>query len=48
MEKQMTTFRYNAHPMGMTIATIASLSTFHPEGKFKVTVLFPYSQYITV
>ncbi|KAJ3389535.1 hypothetical protein HDU84_008646 [Entophlyctis sp. JEL0112] len=31
LEKQMTTFRYDAHPMGMLIATVASLSTFHPE-----------------
>ncbi|KAI9333844.1 citrate synthase-like protein [Obelidium mucronatum] len=31
LEKQMTTFRYDAHPMGMLIATIASLSTFHPD-----------------
>lgn len=27
----MLTFRYDAHPHGMLIATIASLSTFHPE-----------------
>ncbi|KAJ3077087.1 hypothetical protein HDU98_008519 [Podochytrium sp. JEL0797] len=31
LEKQMTTFRYDAHPMGMLIATVASLSTFHPD-----------------
>ncbi|KAI8915627.1 citrate synthase-like protein [Gorgonomyces haynaldii] len=31
LEAQMTKFRYDAHPMVMTIATIASLSTFHPE-----------------
>ncbi|KAJ3019903.1 hypothetical protein HKX48_001627 [Thoreauomyces humboldtii] len=31
LEKQMMTFRYDAHPHGMLIATIASLSTFHPE-----------------
>lgn len=31
IEKQMETFRYDAHPMGMFIATVASLSTFHPE-----------------
>ncbi|KAJ3077097.1 hypothetical protein HDU98_008532 [Podochytrium sp. JEL0797] len=31
LEKQMTTFRYDAHPMGMLIASVASLSTFHPE-----------------
>ncbi|KAI8819592.1 citrate synthase-like protein [Fimicolochytrium jonesii] len=31
LEKQMMSFRYDAHPHGMLIATIASLSTFHPE-----------------
>ncbi|TPX60390.1 hypothetical protein PhCBS80983_g01809 [Powellomyces hirtus] len=31
LEKQMMTFRYDAHPHGMLISTIASLSTFHPE-----------------
>ncbi|KAJ3323605.1 hypothetical protein HDV06_001629 [Boothiomyces sp. JEL0866] len=31
IERQMETFRYDAHPMGMMIATIASLSTFHPD-----------------
>ncbi|KAL2915216.1 hypothetical protein HK105_205323 [Polyrhizophydium stewartii] len=31
LEQQMHTFRYDAHPMGMVISTIASLSTFHPE-----------------
>ncbi|KAJ3170840.1 hypothetical protein HK101_011322 [Irineochytrium annulatum] len=31
IEKQMLTFRYDAHPMGMLISTIASLSTFHPD-----------------
>ncbi|KAI9366849.1 citrate synthase-like protein [Zopfochytrium polystomum] len=31
MEKQMSTFRYDAHPMGILIATTASLSTFHPD-----------------
>ncbi|KAJ3201035.1 hypothetical protein HDU67_001639 [Dinochytrium kinnereticum] len=31
IERQMLTFRYDAHPMGMLISTIASLSTFHPE-----------------
>jgi len=27
----METFRYDAHPMGMFIATVAALSTFYPE-----------------
>ena len=27
----MKSFRYDAHPMGMLISSIASLSTFHPE-----------------
>jgi citrate synthase len=31
MERQMLTFRYDAHPMGMLIATVASLSTFTPD-----------------
>ncbi|KAJ3102649.1 hypothetical protein HDU96_009557 [Phlyctochytrium bullatum] len=31
IERQMLTFRYDSHPMGMLIATIASLSTFHPD-----------------
>ena len=31
IEKQMATFRYDAHPMGMFIATVSSLSTCYPE-----------------
>lgn len=31
LECQMKTFRYDSHPMGMFLATMASLSTFHPE-----------------
>lgn len=31
LEGQMKTFRYDAHPMGMFLATMASLSTFHPD-----------------
>ncbi|EGF79734.1 hypothetical protein BATDEDRAFT_35262 [Batrachochytrium dendrobatidis JAM81] len=31
LANQMRTFRFDAHPMGMVIATVASLSTFHPE-----------------
>lgn len=27
----MKTFRYDAHPMGMIISTIAALATLHPE-----------------
>ena len=27
----MKSFRYNAHPMGILISTVAALSTFHPE-----------------
>eukprot|EP01017_Pseudomicrothorax_dubius_P016568 TRINITY_DN1878_c0_g1_i4.p1 TRINITY_DN1878_c0_g1~~TRINITY_DN1878_c0_g1_i4.p1 ORF type:complete len:467 (-),score=130.23 TRINITY_DN1878_c0_g1_i4:74-1474(-) len=27
----MKAFRYNAHPMGMFISTLAAISTFHPE-----------------
>ena len=29
----MKAFRYDAHPMGMFIATIAGMSTFYPEGR---------------
>lgn len=29
----METFRYDAHPMGMFISTVAALSTFYPEAK---------------
>ena len=27
----MEAFRYDAHPMGMFISTVAALSTFYPE-----------------
>ncbi len=27
----MSSFRYDAHPMGMFVSAIAALSTFHPE-----------------
>ncbi|ORY39029.1 citrate synthase [Rhizoclosmatium globosum] len=33
LEKQMTTFRYDAHPMGMLISTVASLSTMYMKPK---------------
>lgn len=29
----ISTFRYDAHPMGMLISSIAAMSTFHPEAK---------------
>ena len=29
----MQTFRYDAHPMGMMISTLAAMSTLHPEAK---------------
>jgi len=29
----MQSFRYDAHPMGMLISSIAAMSTFHPEAK---------------
>ena len=32
-KKLMDGFRYDAHPMGMFVSTIASLSTFYPESK---------------
>ena len=31
LKKAISSFRYDAHPMGMLISTIAALSTFHPE-----------------
>lgn len=31
VKKLMESFRYNAHPMGMFISTVAALSTFYPE-----------------
>jgi len=31
LKKLMSTFRYDAHPMGMIISTVAALGTFHPE-----------------
>lgn len=27
----MSYFRYDAHPMGMLISTLSTISTFHPE-----------------
>jgi len=33
IKKYMDGFRYNAHPMGMLISSIAALSTFYPEAK---------------
>ncbi len=33
IKDQMATFRYDAHPMGMLISTVAALSTFYPEAK---------------
>lgn len=31
LKKLMSTFRYDAHPMGMVISAVAAMSTFHPE-----------------
>ncbi len=33
MKKLMDTFNYDAHPMGMLIATIAAMSTFYPDAR---------------
>ncbi|MCA8999918.1 MAG: citrate synthase [Planctomycetaceae bacterium] len=33
IKRQMESFRYDAHPMGMLISTVAALSTFYPEAK---------------
>ncbi len=32
-KKFMEGFRYDAHPMGMLVSTVAALSTFYPEAK---------------
>jgi len=29
--QMMKSFRYDAHPMGMLVSTVAAISTFHPE-----------------
>lgn len=29
--QMMKSFRYDAHPMGMLVSTMAAVSTFHPE-----------------
>jgi len=34
LAKQMQTFRYDAHPMGMFISSVAAMSTLHPEAKY--------------
>lgn len=31
LKKMMRSFRYDAHPMGMVMSSMAALSTFHPE-----------------
>jgi citrate synthase len=33
MKELMAAFRYDAHPMGMLMSTIAAMSTFYPEAK---------------
>jgi citrate synthase len=33
IKRQMESFRYDAHPMGMLISTVAALSTFYPDAK---------------
>jgi citrate synthase len=33
IKEQMASFRYDAHPMGMMVSTVAALSTFYPEAK---------------
>jgi len=33
IKKLIDSFRYNAHPMGMLMGTVAALSTFYPESK---------------
>jgi citrate synthase len=31
LKRMMEAFRFNSHPMGMIISTLAAMSTFHPE-----------------
>lgn len=31
VQQMMKSFRYDAHPMGMVVSTVAAISTFHPE-----------------
>jgi citrate synthase len=31
LKEMMKSFRYNAHPMGMLVSSVAAMSTFHPE-----------------
>ena len=31
LNNMMKSYRYDAHPMGMFVSTMAALSTFHPE-----------------
>lgn len=33
IKRQMEEFRYDAHPMGMLVSTVAALSTFYPDAK---------------
>ena len=33
IKELMGGFRYDAHPMGMLVSTVAALSTFYPEAK---------------
>ncbi len=42
LRTMMQSFRYDAHPMGMFISTVAALSTFYPEAS---DVLDPESRY---
>jgi len=37
LKKLMSSFRYDAHPMGMIISTIAAMGTFHPEANPALT-----------
>jgi len=35
--QMMKSFRYDAHPMGMLVSTIAAISTIHPEANPALT-----------
>jgi citrate synthase len=45
IKKSVDTFRYDAHPMGVVISSIAGLSTFYPDAK---NVRDPESRYLEI
>jgi len=45
IKRQMESFRYDAHPMGMFVSMVAALSTFYPDSK---AVRDPHSQTLQI